>query len=145
MKYVKQLVINMVKEFGTSDPYQLARCLGIEVDEFPFRKIKGVIINTMSNVLIVVNSRMSEHEQRAILCHELGHYMLSPPNASYFFITKYTHMNSKYEYLANYFIIELLTYGKEPDIDETLDKFARRIGIPLNIIKYKFRDYTIRP
>lgn len=134
--YIKQLVKDMVKEHGTTNPYQLARCLGIEIDVFPFRRIKGVILNNTSDVLIVLNENMPEHEQKAVLCHELGHYALSPPDASYLFITTHTYMNTKYEYEANRFMVELLTYDEEPDIDETLDRYAMRIGVPFEIMKY---------
>lgn len=136
MDYMKQLVSDIVREYETTDPYQLARYLGIEVDTFPFRRIKGFIVNDLRDVLIVLNQKMPEHEQKAVLCHELGHYFLSPPNASYLYITT-TYMHSKYEYEPNRFMIEFLTYEKYPEIDETLDMYARRIGVPVELMQYK--------
>lgn len=132
----KKIVSDIVCSYKTTDPYQLARYLEIDVDLFPFRRIKGFIMRVPnSNATIVLNENMPEYEQKAFLCHELGHYFLSPANASYLFITS-SYMHSKYEYEANCFMVEFLIYGKKIELDETIDMYARRVGVPLEMKSY---------
>ncbi|GAV24766.1 ImmA/IrrE family metallo-endopeptidase [Carboxydothermus islandicus] len=137
MDYVKQTVKQLVEEYETNDPYILAQSLGIDVDEFPFRRIKGLIIEIAGKVTIVLNSNLPAWFKRLVLAHELGHRKLSPQGVGYFFLADYTLMESKIEYDANRFAVELLTWGEEPDLDETMEHFAARIGLPKEMLRYK--------
>lgn len=135
--YIKHSVKKLVEEHETGDPYRLARFMGIDIDEFPFRRIKGLILKIAGRVTIVLNSNLSEWLKRVVLAHELGHRQLSPQGAGYFFLAEYTLMESKVEYEANKFTVELLTWGEEPELDETLEHFAARVGIPVEMVRYK--------
>jgi len=135
--YIKQSVKQLVEEYETSDPYRLAQAMGIDVDEFPFRRIKGLILKIAGRVTIVLNSNLPEWLKRVVLAHELGHRQLSPQGMGYFFLAEYTLMESKVEYEANKFTVELLTWGERPEIDETLEQFAARVGVPVEMMRYK--------
>ena len=135
--YIKKSVKQLIEEHETNNPYRLAQAMGIDVDEFPFRRIKGLILEIAGMVTIVLNSNLPEWMKRVVLAHELGHRQLSPQGTGYFFLTEYTLMESRVEYEANKFAVELLTWGENPEIDETLEKFAIRIGVPVEMIRYK--------
>ncbi|GAF26177.1 ImmA/IrrE family metallo-endopeptidase [Neomoorella thermoacetica] len=85
MDYIKQSVKQLVEKYKTNDPYRLEQDMGIDVDEFPFRRIKG-------KVAIVLNSNLTEWLKRVVLVHELGHRQLSPQGAGYFFLAEHTLM-----------------------------------------------------
>jgi len=135
--YIRETVECVVQEYGTRDPYHLAQAMGIDVEEFPFQRIKGLIIEIAQQVVIVLNSRLPDWYKRLVLAHELGHQQLSPKGAGYFFISECTLMEPRVEYEANRFAVELLAGNEEPGLDETLEQFAARVGVPVEMIRYK--------
>jgi len=137
LNYIKQSVNQLVNEYKTNDPYRLAQEIGIDIDEYPFRQIKGLILEIAGMITIVLNSNLPDWLKRVVLAHELGHRQLSPQGAGYFFLAEYTLMESRVEYEANKFAVELLTWGENPEIDETLEKFASKIGVPVEMMRYK--------
>ncbi|NPV80684.1 MAG: ImmA/IrrE family metallo-endopeptidase [Firmicutes bacterium] len=137
MDYIRQTVECIVQEHDTRDPYRLAQAMGIDVDEFPFQRIKGLIIELVNRTVIVLNSNLPDWYKRLVLAHELGHRQLSPQGAGYFFISECTFMESKVEYEANRFAVELLAGDQKPEIDETLEQFAGRVGVPVEMMRYR--------
>lgn len=135
--YIKQSVKQLIEEHETRDPYRLAKYMGIEIDEYPFRKIKGFILDIVGRVTIVLNSNLPDWMKRVVLAHELGHRQLSSPNMGYFFLSVHTLMEPKTEYEANRFAVELLTWEETQELEETLDQFAARVGIPRDMLRYK--------
>jgi len=135
--YIKRSVKQLIEEHETNDPYRLAQAMGIDVDEFPFRRIKGLILEIVGRVTIVLNANLPERMKRVVLAHELGHRQLSPQGMGYFFMADYTLMEPKTEYEANRFAVELVAWGESPTIDETLEGFAARVGVPVELMKYK--------
>lgn len=132
--YISNSVKEIIEEYGTNDPYRIADELGIVVDEFPFRRIKGMVIKIAEKVTVVLNSNIPEWMKRFILAHELGHHELSPQGIGYFFLTEHTLMETKAEYEANRFAVELLTFSCEPEPGETLERFAARFGVPKDLL-----------
>ncbi|SFR03326.1 ImmA/IrrE family metallo-endopeptidase [Desulfoscipio geothermicus] len=137
MDYIKQFVKQLIEKHETNDPYRLARAIGIDIDEFPFRRIKGLILEIAENVTIVLNSNLPEWLKRIVLAHELGHRQLSPQGMGYFFMAEHTFMESRVEYEANKFAVELLTWGEEPEFNESMEHFAARVGLPVEMMRYK--------
>ncbi len=136
MDYIRQTVETLVDLYETRDPFELAKSQGIEVFHFPFSKIKGMVIKVLDQTIIALNSELSYYEQRIILAHELGHHALSPAETGYFFISENTLMEPKIEYQANRFAVELLTGDKEPNVGESTEQFAARVGIPKEMMRY---------
>lgn len=114
--------------------------MGIEVDEFPFRKIKGLILEIAGRVTIVLNSSLPEWLKRVVLTHELGHQQLSLRGAGYFFLAEHTLMKTKVEYEANRFAVELLCGEDKPEKGEGVEHFAARIGVPVEMMRYRLID-----
>lgn len=137
MHHIGQAATYLLDQSGSHDPYELAKFLGISVEEFPFKKIKGMIIKLDGQVNIFLNSNLPDWYKRFILAHELGHQQLSPQGAGYFFISECTLMESKIEYEANRFAVELLAGDQEPEIDETVEQFAARVGVPVEMMRYR--------
>ena len=134
VNYIEQSVKQLVEENETNDPFRLAKAMDIEVDEFPMRNVKGMIIEVAGKVTVVLNSKLPAWLKRVVLAHELGHRQLSPQGAGYFFLAEHTFMESKVEYEANRFAVRLLTWGEEPEPGETLEQYAARVGLPMKIV-----------
>ncbi|WP_425805262.1 ImmA/IrrE family metallo-endopeptidase [Desulfitobacterium sp. Sab5] len=135
MDYIRQSVESLMAKYRTNDPYQLAKEMDIEVIPYSFSHIKGLVINMYGKIIIALNSNHPEILQRAALAHELGHFTLSPTGVGYFFLSDHTLMESKVEYEANRFMVELLAGEEEPNINETIGQFATRLGIPREMIR----------
>jgi len=46
-------------------------------------------------------------------------------------------MESKMEYEAYKFAVELLTWEEVPEEDETLEQFAASVGVPVDMMRYR--------
>lgn len=94
--YISQAVQYLVGEQETNDPYRLARQLGIQVDEHPFRgRIRGMVLNIAGQVTVILNANLPGWLKRVVLAHELGHLVLSPKGYGYFWLAEHTLMESK--------------------------------------------------
>ncbi len=85
---------------------------------------------------IALNEQLDELAKQTVLAHELGHFMLSPPNFGYFYIRANTNLDVKLEREANPFAVGLMSCGRPPELGETLDEYARRIGVPAELVSY---------
>lgn len=83
-----------------------------------------------------LNSNLPEWLKRFVLAHELGHRKLSPGGVGYFFLAETTLMEPKVEYEANRFVVELLTAREELEPEESLEQFAARVGVPVEMMRY---------
>ncbi|GAB6172037.1 ImmA/IrrE family metallo-endopeptidase [Paradesulfitobacterium aromaticivorans] len=135
MHYIQRAVRELVDEYSTQDPFTLAKEMGIQVFYYPFRKVKGMVIEIGAHKMVGLNSELPERLQRVVLAHELGHYTLSPAGVGYFFTSEHTLMESKVEYEANRFAVELLAGDADPEEGETLEQFAARMGVPWEMIR----------
>lgn len=134
--YIAKAVSDVVRDVGSSDPYEIAAHLGFRVVDYPFEQLKGIMVHTDQYKVIGLNSRLRAQAKRAVLAHELGHCILSPTGSSYFSLRGAKHMLAKLEREANVFAVCLLTYGKSPREGETVGSYARRLGIPRESVAY---------
>ena len=106
---IKNYVAKLIKRYGTSDPFSLAKELNIVVLSVPLGELKGFYMYLKKNRTIFINSDIENIEQRrVVLAHEIGHALLHTKINCYF-MQKNTFLNtSKYEIEANRFAAELL-------------------------------------
>ncbi|BCV20422.1 hypothetical protein [Moorella sp. Hama-1] len=57
-EYIIKAVNDLVKKYNTRDPLKLADCLGIKIFFYPFRKIKGMVLEFMGRKIIGINSSL---------------------------------------------------------------------------------------
>ncbi|NMB11872.1 MAG: ImmA/IrrE family metallo-endopeptidase [Firmicutes bacterium] len=128
----------MVCSCGTRDPYRVTEYLNIEVDKHPFRSgIKGMVVQASDRVCIALNSGLALPWKRFVLAHEIGRFQLSTKGVGYFFLSEYTPMLPLVEREANLFAIELLVRNEHPYWGETVERFAARMGIPVEMVGYR--------
>lgn len=138
MHYIRQAVNDLVCTWETRDPYRICEYLGIEVDQYCFRdNIKGLTIRVSGRTLVAINSMLPRQWKRFVLAHEIGHNQLSSKAAGYFFLSEHTFMEPLIEREANRFAVELLAGHDEPMRDESMERFATRVGVPLEMMRYR--------
>ena len=69
-------VRELVRQYGTRDPGELAAALGVEILSRPFERQKGAYKVVMRNPFIFIKSDLDPVMERIVLSHELGHHCL---------------------------------------------------------------------
>lgn len=141
---------SLVKRFGTRDPFQIAKALGIEVLYCEdFGSLKGMYRVIKRNRFIFLNKDLNERMQRIVCAHELGHDQLhrklAQTNALHEFMLY--DMTTRPEYEANIVAAEILI-----DTDELLDyvynyrysaeQIARAMDTDINLVALKIAHLT---
>ena len=140
MSHINNSVRRLIKKHKTKCPYELAEHLGIEIFEYAFRKIRGLIFHLDGRKIIGVKAGLPEYLKRAIIAHEIGHEELHPVNVGYFFIKEHTNfVPGRYEREANLFAAMLLV-DEHPEYGETVEEYAARIRVPPELVKVYMRD-----
>lgn len=135
MSYIKKAVTRLFEKYKTRCPYELAEYLGIEIFEYAFRRIRGLIFYLDGRKIIGVKADLPRPEKRAIVAHEIAHEKLHPANTGYFFIKENTFFApGKYEHEADLFAAMLLV-DESPEYGDTVEFYAARKEIPLHLVK----------
>lgn len=140
-KTIRQLVAYYKRKFETSDPFEIAKFLNIELQIGDIGSRSGCYMYIKKHKCIFLNENLEEHEMRLVMAHELGHAILHPKDNYYFIRNKTLLLNSKIEVQANQFAAELLI----PDslIDEhkdlSIEQFARLTGYSEKLIELRLK------
>lgn len=115
---IKLRVANLVKKYGTANPYHLANYLDIAVMELDLPVcVRGFKVRALGRKYIVINSALSEANQKVVLCHELGHARLHPAYGYYYTLAGTYFIKSTKEAEANEFAAHLISYSSDMDSD----------------------------
>ena len=107
-KDIKQLVNYYVRKFNTRNPYELAKCLNVEVQIGTLGNQAGCYMFLKNHKCIFLNEELEENEMQLVMAHELGHAIMHRKENCYFIRNKTLLLNSKMEIEANTFAAELL-------------------------------------
>ncbi|WP_419882756.1 ImmA/IrrE family metallo-endopeptidase [Peribacillus sp. B-H-3] len=142
MKWIKNVVIKLGQKHKTTDPFELASLLSIEVVPWDLHKeIRGFYKYDKRNKFIFINSNLNWEIQRFVCAHELGHALLHPRSNTPFYREKTLFSIEKIEVEANSFAVELLM----PDeiltgfnhTNLSLDEIGEICGIPKGFSQLK--------
>lgn len=135
----------LIKKYGTRDPFELARLLGVKVmfrDDFT--SLYGMYSYVLKNRYIFINSNIDEAKQKIVCAHELGHDLLhreivKKSKILQDFVLYDTKMKTEYE--ANVFAACLMV--DEDDLLDCISKgydrnqIANALGCDENLIALK--------
>lgn len=115
-------VKNLIRKYGTSNPYELADELDIKICECVLPdKVRGFFVRALRRKFIVLNTNMTEIEKTIVLCHEIGHVRLHSGYGYHFSASTTYFVSSKKEVEANLYCVHLL--ARRHDIDcKLIDK-----------------------
>ncbi|SHK68420.1 ImmA/IrrE family metallo-endopeptidase [Tepidibacter formicigenes] len=142
MKRIDIRVKNLVKKYGTRDPEQIAKEMGLIIKYKSYNDYtKGFYINVKRNKFIVINSNLDECSKRIVLAHELGHAMLHSSKEVHFIRENTLFPRGKIENEANKFAAELLIdddiFNNYPDYF-TIEQIAAAENVHSELLKLKF-------
>lgn len=154
---IEEEVAQLVRKYGTRDPFRLAHALGIHVLHVDsLNRLKGFYRVIKRNRFIFLNTKNTARENRIVCGHELGHDILHREFAKKNVMQEFMlyDMSSRREYEANVFLAELLLEDGETlgYIREGLDahEIARITKTDTNLVTLKCdalirRGYPLRP
>lgn len=65
---------NLIRKHGTTDPWRIAREMKFDVMFLPLPdRVNGMWRRVLGRKYIVIDDALDEWQQKAVLCHELGH------------------------------------------------------------------------
>lgn len=128
------IVEKLTRKYKTNDPFEIAKLKNIQIHLKDLKELRDMYYYYKRNKQIFINSTLTYEEQKLVCAHELGHAILHPKFNIVFlesntFITK-----NKFEIEANSFAAELLVGEEKPLEGETIEEFAARMELPVEII-----------
>jgi hypothetical protein len=113
-------VLNLIKKYGTNNPFKLAKKLNIEIIFDDLGEVRGLFKRILKRKFVFINSELSEFDQMLVCSHELGHAVLHASSNYQFLIDNTSILRlSKIENEANLFASYLLF--PNDDFIESLD------------------------
>lgn len=139
---IQQLVAYYKKKFGTSNPFEIADFLHIQVQIGDLGSRAGCYMYLKRHKCIFLNESLDQHERKLVMAHELGHAVLHPRENCYFIRNKTLLLNSKNEIEANHFAMELLVSDDflEEHKDFTTEQLARILGYNEKLIELRLKQ-----
>ncbi|MEG1525802.1 MAG: ImmA/IrrE family metallo-endopeptidase [Clostridia bacterium] len=115
---IVRLANQIVKRYGTRDPYELADWLNILVDFAPHPRLLGFSVIVFSKKVIGLNSRADANTRRCACAHELAHLVLAHHQDAQFqtnHLLNFSLREQRFEAEANVFAATLLLADAEMD------------------------------
>lgn len=139
MKNIKHLVAYYIRKFGTRDPFELAKCLNVEVQIGPLGSRAGCYMFLKNHKCVFLNEDLKEREMILVMAHELAHSIMHRKENCYFIRNKTLFLTSRMENEANIFAAELLIPDEliyeNPDM--TKSQIAHLAGYDEKIMDFK--------
>lgn len=140
---VRAVVEQIVKEYGTRSPYELADLMGINVIRQNLGNVNGYFMELCGIKQIAINTNLDECREKYVLAHEIGHNVLHA-GLNEMFVRYNTNLSTgKIERQADKFAMELLL----PDeylldakfCNFTIEHLSKLTGYPERLIKLRLQ------
>ena len=139
---MKRYVEKIRKKYDTTDPFELARCLGIIVLFEDLGSIHGYFNTVCRQKFIHINQNLSEIERRLTVAHELGHALLHPSTNTYFLRSKTRFCVGSFESEANLFAVCFLITDEdiEQNREYSTSQLSSLFGIPEELVRLRLNN-----
>ncbi|MCM3396826.1 ImmA/IrrE family metallo-endopeptidase [Oceanobacillus profundus] len=127
----------LIKKYGTNDPFELAKALYIEVVFEPLGDSFGYFSRFNRTTLIHINESLPYKKQITTCAHELGHVILHPDTNAAFLKSNTYYPTSKIEQEANDFMLELL-FNREGEHSISIKEATEEYGAPKQLLYKNF-------
>lgn len=132
---MKKKVDQLVKKHGTSNPFELAKAMGIEILYVPLGSSYGFFTNYYRTFIIHINEKLSHEKRLYTLIHELGHVVLHSDLNSAFLKANTFYITDRHETEAHEFAVEMLLMQNN---SITFQQAIEEYGVPEQILNKKF-------
>lgn len=139
-----KLGADLVRRFGSRDPFVIAEGLGIHIYEAEFKRLKGMYRVIKRRRCIFLNAGLDEETARIVCAHEIGHDRLHRELARGDGLQELTlyDMTSRPEYEANQVAAAILLSDEEVlhyvyDYGYDADQIAGALSTDVNLVALK--------
>ena len=140
--YVRKKALTYRRKFNTSDPFELANALGIEVMICDIGSRLGCYMYMKRSRCIWINERLEGNERLFVMAHEVGHAVLHPKENCYF-LRNQTFLNTRTEQEANAFAAHFLIPDdiilEARENGYTIDQLSRILGYEKELIELRLK------
>ncbi|TKI72348.1 ImmA/IrrE family metallo-endopeptidase [Lysinibacillus mangiferihumi] len=141
---IKSIVNQLIKKYGTNDPFKLAEYMGVLIVFEPLGNALGYYNKHFRVPIIHINENADRKLQIFICGHELGHY-IQHEDINTSFLKKHTLFSTdKIEIEANTFAVELLLpddlFLEQNDSSFTIYDAIEENGVPKELLSLKTID-----
>ena len=147
---IYSLTKRLKNRYRTSDPFELADALNININYKKFDNLKGMYYIVERCAFITLNEELDEVMQKIVLLHEIGHHILHRHLASRSFQEFCLYdMTSKPEMEANIFAANITLDDNDiislaRDEGYTAEQIARALYVPYPLLLIKMKDMNTR-
>ena len=143
MHTIKGIVLSLLENYGTLNPFELCERLNIAILKSNLgNEIKGFFQRTPDGYDVIhINSGIDECEMKYICAHELGHAILHTSLSLGFFNSNPMQVKNRYEIQADKFAAEILIDHEIYDngySELNIEQISSAICVPSKLIQYKF-------
>ena len=111
MKRMYPLVLDIVRQYETNNPYELCKFMNISVVHTDSIGSYGLLVKVLNKKIILIHSDLDNNQRSVVLAHELGHVILHKGGYHLFDIHKLSaSKQDKKEYEANKFAFLLIAH-----------------------------------
>ena len=147
---IYETVDSLVREYCTSDPFELCESLGVKVKVTFIGDLKGLYTFIDDVPVIVISEKLKRPARNIVCAHELGHHILHAEVAANDCLRGFTffNMREKTEYEANVFMADLLI--EDDDLEDifksgsTVEEASALLCLPSDIVRIKMEDMNRR-
>ena len=141
---IKRLVDSLVRKYKSRNPFVIIEHLNVIVVFHPLQGVRGFYQYFQRNNIIYIDETLSEHEQRLVCAHELGHMLLHKKSNAIFMDSRTQLNTTKYEIEADRFAMDLILPDEEIEehLDLTTAQFSRLFGYSKKLIELRMRDFN---
>lgn len=138
---IKRKVNQLVRLFGTRDPFEMIKGVNVILVFYPLDGVRGFYQYFKRNNIIYIDESLSRHDQQFVCAHELGHMFLHKRSNALFMDTRTQFNTSRYELEADKFAVNLLisdsVLREYPDY--STDQLSRLFGYSKKLIELRLK------
>lgn len=138
---IKSQANKLVRFFKSRNPFDIANGMNVILVYYPLDDVRGFYQYFKRNNLIYLDERLSNHDRKFVLAHELGHMILHKKSNAVFMDTRTQFNTSRYEQEANLFAMYLLV--SDDALAEyhnyTLEQISRILGYHQKLIELRLK------
>lgn len=105
---IKKRADKLARFYRTRNPFEIIQGMNVILVTYPLEGVRGFYQYFQRNNIIYLDERLSEHDRRFVLAHEMGHMLLHKKSNAIFMDTRTQFNTSKYEKEADLFAMSLL-------------------------------------
>lgn len=105
---IKKRADKLARFYRTRNPFEIIQGMNVILVTYPLEGVRGFYQYFQRNNIIYLDERLSEHDRKFVLAHEMGHMLLHKKSNAIFMDTRTQFNTSRYEKEADLFAISLL-------------------------------------